>query len=61
MIPRDAIIGHEYDVIEVEGNIALAVEWCKKTFGDPGHRWFLSRNRFYFANSKDAMWFELRY
>lgn len=61
MIPRDAIIDHQYDVIEVEGNIAPAIQWCIKTFGPSGDRWFISNNRFYFKNEKDAVWFELRW
>ena len=50
-----------YDVIEVEGNIAPAIEWCRRTFGPPGERWFLSNHRFYFLQEKDAMLFELRF
>lgn len=63
MIPLDKIeLGHQYDVIEVEGNIAPAIEWCTKTFGPPGSdRWFISNDRFYFKHEKDALWFELRW
>ena len=50
-----------YDVIYVDGNIAPAVEWCNKTFGPSGDRWFISRHRFYFLQEKDAMLFELRW
>jgi len=52
---------HTYDVIEVEGDIKSAIDWCNKTFGPPGERWFLSNYRFYFAREKDAMWFEMRF
>ena len=63
MIPinKDLKIEHTYDVIEVEGNIAPAIEWCTKTFGPPGERWFIYNYRFYFAQEKDASWFELRW
>lgn len=64
MIPGNAIIDHEYDVIEVNGSdtaIQKALEWCNETFGPSGSRWFYYRQKFFFANNKDAMWFELRY
>ena len=63
MIPlhKDLIVDHTYDVIEVEGNVAPALDWCVKTFGNPGERWFMSNYRFYFKNEKDAMWFELKW
>lgn len=48
-----------YDVIDVEGNIYPALQWCMKTFGAPGSRWFMSNNSFYFLQPKDAMMFEL--
>lgn len=54
-------LDHTYDVIEVEGNIAPAIEWCIDSFGPPGERWFISNYRFYFAQEKDAMWFELKF
>ena len=50
-----------YDVIHVKGNVAPALEWCQKTFGPPGERWFVSNFRFYFLQEKDAMLFELRW
>lgn len=52
---------HTYDVIEVEGDIRSAYAWCKDSFGDPGSRWFMAGYKFYFANEKDAMWFELKF
>ena len=62
MIPVQHIIPNvTYDIIEVEGNIAPAIEWCKRTFGPPGERWFISNHRFYFLQEKDAMLFELRF
>ena len=55
-------IGHEYNIIEVEGNIAPAIQWCKDTFGPPGaDRWFIVNDRFYFRQEKDSLWFELRW
>ncbi len=50
-----------YDVIDVEGNIAPAIQWCMKIFGPPGERWFMSNNSFYFLQPKDATLFELRW
>jgi hypothetical protein len=50
-----------YDVIEVEGNLYPAMQWCKKTFGDPGQRWFMSNDSFYFLKARDATLFELRW
>lgn len=50
-----------YDVIEVEGNLYPAIQWCQKTFGEQGQRWFISNDSFYFLSSKDAMLFELRW
>lgn len=61
MIHPDVALNQTYDVIEVEGNIAPAVQWCFKTFGPPGKRWFISNHRFYFSQQKDAMLFELRW
>jgi hypothetical protein len=61
MISLDTKIDVTYDVIEVEGNLAPALQWCSNTFGNPGERWFVSNNRFYFLQSKDAMLFELRW
>jgi hypothetical protein len=61
MIPLQAEPNVTYDVIEVEGNIFMAIEWCTKTFGDSGERWFISNDRFYFKQEKDAMLFELRF
>jgi hypothetical protein len=50
-----------YDVIEVEGNIYPAMQWCIKTFGEPGERWFISNDSFYFLKARDATLFELRW
>ena len=62
MIPVQHVIPNvTYDIIEVEGNIAPAIEWCQKTFGPPGLRWFISNHSFYFSQEKDAMLFELRF
>lgn len=62
MINPDFVIPNiTYDIIEVEGNIAPAVEWCRRTFGPPGERWFISNHKFYFLQAKDAMLFELRF
>lgn len=62
MIPVEHVITNvTYDIIEVEGDIVSAIEWCRRTFGPPGHRWFLSNHRFYFLQEKDAMLFELRF
>lgn len=62
MIPIQHIIPQvTYDIIEVEGNIAPAIEWCQRTFGPAGERWFISNHRFYFLQEKDAMLFELRF
>lgn len=64
MIPGHAIIDHEYDVIEVEGSATAiddALDWCNQNFGPSGERWFFHSRKFFFANNKDAMWFELRY
>jgi len=61
MINSQVEIDQTYDVIEVEGNIAPAVQWCVETFGAPGKRWFISNHSFYFLQEKDAMLFELRW
>ena len=61
MIPLDVIPNTTYDVIEVEGNIAPAIQWCITTFGPPGNRWFMSNNSFYFLKARDATLFELRW
>lgn len=61
MINADVSPYITYEVIHVEGNIIPAVEWCKKIFGSPGERWFVSNHRFYFLRAKDAMLFELRF
>jgi len=62
MIPvQDEIPNQTYDIIEVEGNIVPAIEWCNKTFGPPGERWFIGNDRFYFKQEKDAMLFELKW
>lgn len=61
MIPLDIIPNTTYDIIEVEGNLAPAIQWCIKTFGTPGHRWFMSNNSFYFLKARDATLFELRW
>jgi len=50
-----------YDVIDVEGNVYPAIEWCIKTFGYPSERWFMNNYSFYFRYPKDAMLFELRW
>lgn len=50
-----------YDVIYVEGDIKSAIEWCERTFGPSGERWFTSNHKFYFLQAKDAMLFELRF
>ena len=50
-----------YDVINVEGNVYPAIEWCIKTFGPPSKRWFINNYSFYFLHPKDAMLFELRW
>jgi hypothetical protein len=50
-----------YDVIEVEGNLYPAMQWCQKTFGAPGPRWFMSNDSFYFLNGRDATFFELKW
>jgi|LauGreDrversion4_2_1035121.scaffolds.fasta_scaffold466386_2 hypothetical protein len=61
MISTNTIPDVTYDVIEVEGNIAPAISWCIKTFGNPGNRWFISNDSFYFLQAKDATLFELRW
>lgn len=61
MINTDVQTDTIYDVIDVEGNLAPAIQWCMKTFGNPGQRWFMSNNSFYFLKSRDAMLFELRW
>ena len=64
MIHPAVILDHEYDVIAVEGSkeaIANAEAWCWDTFGPAGDRWFYRTGKFYFKNSRDAMWFELKY
>lgn len=61
MINTDVQTDTIYDVINVEGNLAPAIQWCMKTFGNPGQRWFMSNNSFYFLKSRDAMLFELRW
>lgn len=61
MIPVDIVPDTTYDIIDVEGNIAPAIQWCIQTFGKPGERWFMSNNSFYFVKSRDATLFELRW
>jgi len=49
-----------FSVIEVRGNTAPAIQWCIKTFGQPGPcRWFMINYCFYFVNERDAFMFEL--
>ncbi len=50
-----------YDVIDVEGNLYPAMQWCMVTFGPPGERWFMSNHSFYFLKARDATLFELRW
>lgn len=50
-----------FDVIEVEGNIAQALNWCQKTFGPPGERWFIVNHRFHFSNESDTLIFTLKW
>ena len=61
MIPACIVPDTTYDVIDVEGNIGPAIQWCIKTFGEPGVRWFMSNNSFYFLKARDATLFELRW
>jgi len=61
MIPTNIKPNVTYDIIEVDGNILPALQWCMKTFGPPGTRWFVSNHKFYFLQEKDAMLFELRW
>ena len=61
MIPSPIIANRTYDVIEVEGDIPAAYEWCVKTFGPPGNRWFYTFHKFYFSQEKDYILFELRW
>lgn len=64
MIPHQIEVGHEYSIIDVDGEpdtIQNAITWCKDSYGEPGPRWFYTFKRFYFKNSKDALWFELRW
>lgn len=61
MIPSDVKTHVTYDVIEVEGNIYPAMKWCHETFGEPGERWFISNDSFYFLKPRDATLFELRW
>ena len=61
MIHPDIELNQTYDVITVEGNIGPALQWCIKSFGYPGKRWFVSNHSFYFLQEKDAMLFELRW
>ena len=61
MISANVIPNVTYDIIDVEGNIGPAIIWCIERFGNPGSRWFMSNNSFYFLKSGDAMLFELRW
>ena len=45
----------------IKGDISAAYEWCVKTFGPPGERWFYTFHKFYFSREKDYILFELRW
>lgn len=61
MIPSPIVANRTYDVLEVDGDISAAYEWCVKTFGPPGDRWFYTFHKFYFSREKDYILFELRW
>ncbi len=64
MIHPSVELNIEYSIIDVDGNTEVlnqCVAWCSETFGPQGKRWFYRFKRFYFRDSKDAMWFELKW
>lgn len=64
MIHPSVELNVEYSIIDVDGSadaINSAIKWCEDLYGPQGPRWFYRFKRFYFKNSRDAMWFELKW
>jgi hypothetical protein len=62
MIPRQAIIDHEYHVVELYRIPDVMLDWCLEKFGEHGVRWFVVHHtKIYFTSSKDHMMFLLRW
>lgn len=64
MLPLTVELNHNYTVIEVEGDrqgIETAIQFCFKTFGPAGNRWFFKPYKFYFKSPRDAMMFDIRF
>mgnify|MGYP000173091595 CR=1 FL=1 len=64
MIPSNAVLDHEYHIVELYRFSQNAIDWCIEKFGPEGYRWFTtsSNNRkIYFADPKDHLMFTLRW
>ena len=60
-------IDHEYHAVEINDPYLYnqqtkeAIDWCCKTFGEPGKRWFKIKSFIYFLDKKDHMMFLLKW